>query len=112
MNPLTRRPVLTPRQSEMRLVTQWYEADRNQLNSYFGGAASGRGDRTGLSAAVSPAAVPLSTARIARLKRHDLDWQAALAVIDAARLSSAARADLDRLTSAVQRNLQQLDLDA
>ena len=63
----------------MRLVTQRYNADRATLNgNYDRGGAGGRGGR-GAGAVSVPGPVSLSTNRIARLKRYDMDWQAALA---------------------------------
>jgi hypothetical protein len=56
--------------------------------------------------------VPLSPNRIARLKRFDMSWQAALENLDTAGLSAAARADLDELKAAVQANLRQLDAES
>lgn len=97
------RPLLAPRQSEMRLVTQRYVADRATIASYFS-AGGGRGG----GAAVN---VPLSRARIARLKRFDMDWQAALAKLDAGTLTPAARTELDGLKAATAANLAQLQAD-
>jgi uncharacterized protein (DUF885 family) len=103
------RPLLSPRQSEMRLVTARYTLDRATLNgNYLGGgrSRSGRGGAT-----VAPPE-PLSPNRIARLERFDLDWQAALAGLDRAALSLAGRAELETLEAAVRTNLHQLDADA
>ena len=53
-------------------------------------SGGGRGDRCGACAApAQPAPVSLSPNRIARLKRFDLSWQAALAKIDANKLSTS-----------------------
>ncbi len=54
----------------------------------------------------------LSPNRIARLKRFDLSWQAALAKIDSNKLSTTAKADLETLKAAIQTNLAALDADA
>ncbi len=54
----------------------------------------------------------LSPNRVARLKRFDLDWRAALGKLDRAKLSPPAQSDLDALTSTIQNNLKQLDADA
>jgi uncharacterized protein (DUF885 family) len=109
--PADLRPLLAPRQSEMRLVTQHYIADRSTLNgNYDWGGAGGRGGR-GAGAGGVPG-LSLSTNRIARLKRYDLDWQAALAKLDASRLSAAAQAELNLLKTTIRTNLTQLDADA
>ena len=77
----------------MRLVDQRYNADRATLNgNYDGGRGFGRGGGRGQggrgaqrgpapAAAAAPDAQPVSMSpnRIARLKRFDLNWQAALA---------------------------------
>jgi hypothetical protein len=102
------RPLLTPRASEMRLVVTRYTLDRGTLSGNYIGAGRGRGMR----GQDAPAPEPLSPGRIARLKRFDLDWQAALAVLDAAALSPAARADLEALQKTVRANLEQLDAEA
>ena len=109
--PADLRPLLTPRQSEMRLVTQRYNADRATLNgNYDRGGAGGRGGRG--AGAVSVPGLSLSTNRIARLKRYDMDWQAALARLTSSRLSAAAQTDLNTLKTTIQANLEQLDADA
>jgi hypothetical protein len=97
----------------MRLVVTRYEKDRATLScNYANGAAGGsrctdggggasaggigarRGAPPSSTPASTPEIVPLSPARLARLKRFDLDWQAALGRVDASRLSPAARPDL------------------
>ena len=132
--PADLKPLLAAPQSEMRLVTLLYTTDRNTLNGDFDtgrlGGRGGRGGREGGGAgregggggrdggaagrggasAVQPAG--LSVARIARLKRFEMDWQAALAKIDAAKLSPAARTELQALQAASQSNMRQLDADA
>jgi hypothetical protein len=55
--------------------------------------------------------VPLSPARIARLKRFDMNWQAALERIDVAKLTAPARTDLDSLKSTIADNLRALNDD-
>jgi uncharacterized protein (DUF885 family) len=102
------RPLLTPRASEMRLVSARYTLDRATLGGNYLGAGRGRGMR----GQEAPPAEPMSPSRIARLKRFDLDWQAALESLDAAALSPAARTDLDALQKSVRTNLEQLDADA
>jgi len=120
------RPLLVASQSELRLVVQRYNLDRNTLaGNYLAGAGraggGGRGGRAGGPPAAAPASPPpaaptftisLSPNRIARLKRFDLDWQAALAGISATTLSGAAQADLATLKQAVDGNLRQLDSEA
>ena len=109
----------------MRLVTQRYTADRATLNgNYDGGRGPGRGGgrgqggRGGSAAAptppssADPSPVSMSANRIARLKRFDMNWQAALGRLDTNRLSAAAKTDLEELKKTVQTNLAQLDTDA
>lgn len=123
--PADLRPLLSPPLSEMRLVTQRYTMDRNTLNGNYlpGGGRQGGGGRGGRGggqaaepaapAASSPAfTTSLSPNRIARLKRFDLDWQAALKGVNAATLSPAAQADLKALNATIDTNLRQLDIDA
>lgn len=115
------KPFLTPRRSELRLVTQWYAGDRTALEGNFlpgsgGGRGGGRGRGAGAPAA-QPATPPitvvsLSPNRIARLKRFDLDWQSTLNGLDATGLSDAARADLQALKQTVAANLAALDTEA
>ena len=110
--PADLKPLLAPRHSELRIVANWYDQDRGQLHAYFGGAGGGgRGGRGGGAATPQMTTVPLSQARIARLKRHDLDWQAALATINPLSLSPEGRTDLDSLNATVRRNLLQLEAD-
>jgi hypothetical protein len=60
---------------------------------------------------LSGAGVVVSPNRIARLKRFDLDWQAALGRLDAAKLSAAGRTQLEALKGTIQGNLTQLEAD-
>lgn len=110
------KPLLASAPSEMRLVAQTYRLDRATLNGNYQGPGGGRGGGRGrgASADAPPAtpAVALSPARIARLKRFDLDWQAALARLDVKTLTPAARADLATLQQTIVANLKQLDADA
>jgi Bacterial protein of unknown function (DUF885) len=116
--PADLRALVAPAQSEMRLVTQRYSADRVLLaGNYQGGGDAGRGGggrgggpAAGASGSVRPP-VSVSPNRIARLKRFDLDWQAALARIDAAHLSPGASNELETLKASVQSNLAQLDAE-
>ena len=59
------------------------------------------------------ASVPLSLSlnRIARLKRYDMSWQAALAKLDASKLSTAGRTELETLKASIQSNLAALETD-
>jgi Bacterial protein of unknown function (DUF885) len=111
--PADLKPLLAPRASEMRLVVLRYNADRALLNgNYAGGAGRGGGRRGGGAPGAAPVDVPVSPARIARLKRFDLDWQTALAKVDTSKLTAVAKSDLDGLKSAIQTNLAALDADA
>src|SRR6478735_12226995 len=76
------------------------------------GRAGGGREEAGRGSAEFSQGAGLSTARIARLKRYEMDWQTALARIDASQLSPGATSDLRSLQSTVQANLQQLDADA
>src|SRR3954464_1653826 len=86
----------------MRLVVTRYNAERQTLNGNYagpsgfnmpGGRGRGRGAPGAPGGPGAPAAapanrpVPVSTLRLARLKRFDLDWQAALGKRPAAELS-------------------------
>ena len=88
--PTDLRPLLAAPQSEMRMVVQRYTLDRATLSGNYangaargGGGGRGRGGDAAAAPAPSPPPVPVSPARIARLKRFDLNWQAALGRIDA-----------------------------
>ena len=114
--PADLRPLLAAPHSEMRMVVQRYNLDRTTLSGNYAngsGRGGGRGGRGGAPAAGQPAAapVPLSPARIARLKRFDMNWQAALGRLDAAKLTPAAKTDLDGVKAAVAGNLKQLDAE-
>jgi Bacterial protein of unknown function (DUF885) len=109
------RPLLAQPQSEMRMVAQRYTLDRVTLSGNYangGGRGGGRRGRGGDGATAPVAQVPVSPARIARLKRYDLNWQAALGRLDTSRLTPAAKADLGGLTGTITDNLAQLDADA
>jgi hypothetical protein len=113
------KPLLVAKQSEMRLVTLRYTADRNTLSAnYLGGAGGGRGGGRGGAGApggatpASVANVSPSPSRVARLKRYNMSWLAALAKIDTNRLSPAARTDLVALNAMIQAHQTQLDADA
>jgi hypothetical protein len=109
--------LLAAPQSEMRMVTQRYTLDRTLLSGNYANGASGRGGGGGrgrganAQAAAPVVLVPLSPARIARLKRFDTNWQAALGKIDAAKLTPTAKTDLDTLKDTVRQNLQRLDTE-
>jgi hypothetical protein len=119
------RPLLASPESELRLVTARYTTDRATLNGNYDGGRSGRGGRggggggaagrggRGLEAPAPAAATPsLSIARIARLKRFDMSWQAALGRLDVGRLTAAGKTELETLKATVQANLTALDADA
>jgi hypothetical protein len=120
------KPLLAAPESEFRLVVQRYTLDRSTLNgNYFGavgGRGGGRGGRGGGgrgggaaetdATAPSPVAELLSPARIARLKRFDLEWQTALDRLPATSLSPAATTDLAALKATIAANLKTLDADA
>jgi hypothetical protein len=115
--PADLRPLLAAPQSEMRIVAQRYALDRATLSgNYANGAARGGGGRRGRGATASQAAVvpqvPVSPARIARLKRFDTNWQAALGRLGSARLTAEGKADLAALSATIAANLAQLDDDA
>jgi uncharacterized protein (DUF885 family) len=112
--PADLRPLLTPRQSEMRPVARWYALDRETLHANYAGASvtgrgGGRGGR-GQGGAPAPAEiVPVSPARLSRLKRFDLSWREALARLDASRLTDAARTDLASLRETIATNLESVE---
>jgi hypothetical protein len=115
-------PLLAVPTSEMRLVVTRYNADRSTLIGHFagqagrggGGAGRGGGAAAASGAAVAPPAapVPISAARLARLKRYDLDWQAALKKVDPTKLSALAKPDLISLNTTIENNLKQVEADA
>jgi hypothetical protein len=108
------KPLLAAPQSEMRTVVQRYTLDRITLaGNYANGAARGGGRRGRANADQPPVSrVPVSPARIARLKRFDANWQAALGRVDASRLSAEAKSDLAKLSATIAGNSAQLDEDA
>jgi hypothetical protein len=119
--PADLKPLLAKPASEMRLVVTRYNADRSLLNQNFagpGGFNMGRG-RGGGARGQAPAAaaqpslgpVPISEARLARLKRFNLDWQAALGKLNTSRFSSVANADLASLKAAIDSDLKQLEAE-
>jgi hypothetical protein len=111
-------PLLAKPASEMRLVVTRYTLDRQTLNlNYAGpggfnmpGARGGRG-RGGANAQSAPTPVPVSLARLARLKRFDLDWQAALGRLPTAKLTPPAAEDLASLQTTIAQNLAQIEAD-
>ena len=124
-------PLLAGPVSEFRLVVTRYNADRSTLSGNYAGqsgrgggggrAGGGRAGGGGAAGAVAPGApapeppagpVPFSAGRLARLKRYDLDWQAALGKLDTSKLSAAARTDLATLSATVDANLRQIEADA
>src|SRR6186713_1124027 len=101
------KPLLAKPVSEMRLVVTRYNADRQTLNANYagpggfnmpGGRGGGGGRAGGAPAAGGPGGgaalgpVSISAARLARLKRFDLDWQTAAGTTPIAKLSAAAQA--------------------
>ena len=115
--PVDLRPLLAAPHSEMRMVGQRYTLDRttlagNYANGAARGAGAGRRGRGGTADQPAPPPVPVSPGRIARLKRFDLNWQAALGRLDAAKLTPEAKTDLARLSSTITANLAELDADA
>ena len=110
--PTDLKPLLVPAPSEMRLVAQTYRLDRATLYGiYQGPSGRGGGRGRGAAPAEAPPAPPisLSPARIARLKRFDLDWQAALGKLEVKGLSPAARGDLATLQQTIETNLKALE---
>ena len=123
--PLDLTPLLAAPQSEMRMVVLRYNLDRTTLSgNYANGSAArrawwpgragrgGRGADAPAAATLAPQPVPLSPARLARLKRFDTNWQSAVASIDPAKLTPAAKTDLDALKSAIAGNIARLDAEA
>ncbi len=115
--PADLRPMLAKPDSEMRLVVTRYALDRETISGNYaiggrGGRGGGRGAGRGGGAVATAGPVPISPARLARLKRFDLDWQAAIGRLDRAALTPAAAAQLDELNTSIAANLTQLEADA
>jgi hypothetical protein len=113
--PADLKPLLAKPASEMRLVVTRYQLDRATLaGNYAGPSGAGRGRRGGGPGSTTPAAapVPFSPARLARLKRFDLDWQAAISRLNTSTLTPMASADLTQLKSSIDTNLKQVEADA
>jgi uncharacterized membrane protein YgcG len=115
--------LLAAPESEFRMVVSRYAIDRNTLDdNYYGdvgggrGGGRGRGGRGGGQPAEADARTPerisLSPARIARLKRYDMEWQAALDALDSSAFSPMATADLTTLRETIATNLAALDVEA
>jgi hypothetical protein len=85
------RPLLASNQSPMKIVRQWYLADRAQLAGFF------------------HLPTPL---RFARLKRFDLDWAAALDVLKPGAWGAEAGKDRLALLTGIQADLERIDADA
>ena len=119
--PADLKPLLAKPASELRLVVTRYNADRLTLNQNFAGPGGfnmrrGGGGGRAQGAAGAPQAtnlgpVPVSQARLARLKRYDMDWQAALGRLVTTKLSPDANKDLAELKSRIEANLTQLEAD-
>ena len=116
--PADLKSLLAKPASELRLVVTRYNADRQTLNQNFagpGGFNMGRGGRgqgtAGAAQASGLGPVPVSPARLARLKRFDLDWQAALGRLVTAKFSPEATADLATLKARIEDNLKQLEAE-
>jgi hypothetical protein len=85
--PADLRPLLVPPQSEMKIVRQWYAADRELLTRYYHVAS------------------PL---RFARLMRYDIDWAAALDAQKPGSLSAEARKDRLALRADIEADMKLL----
>lgn len=113
------KPLLAKPASEMRLVVTRYTADRQTLNQNFAGPGGfnmggGRGRGQGAAGAAQATGlgpVPISPARLARLKRFDLDWQAALGRLATTKFSPEAATDLATLKARIESNLKQLEAE-
>jgi hypothetical protein len=112
------RPLLAPRRSEMRLVTQRYTLDRAALEGNYagapgGGRGGGRGGRgRGGDAEPAPASgVSMSLARLERLARFDRAWQDALGKLSPAGLSPDGQAELTTLRASVAANVARLEAE-
>lgn len=113
------RQLLTPRRSEMRLVSLRYTLDRATLEGNYagapGGPGGGRAGRSGRGGDDQPPppppapAVSMSVARIERLQRFDRAWAAGLDQLNTSGLSSDAQADLKTLRATVASNLTKVD---
>jgi uncharacterized protein (DUF885 family) len=118
--PADLRPLLSPRRSEMRLVTQRYTLDRAALEGNYagvsggrGGGRGGRGRRGGGAAPASEGSPPvsMSLARLERLAQFNRAWEAALGRLDATGLSADAQAELKTLRGTVTANAARLDAE-
>src|SRR5262249_21989681 len=103
------KPLLAKPASEMRLVVTRYHADRQTLNANYAGPGGfnmpggrGRGAGPAPTSATAPRPVPISAGRLARLKRFDLDWQAAVSRVPTAPLSAAAMSDVTSLQASIR----------
>jgi hypothetical protein len=110
--PANLKPLLLPRQSELRLVVTRYTLDRQTLAGNYVGGMRGMGGGGGRGpGAPGPQSESLSPDRLKRLRRFDLDWQDALAKLDRPALSPEAAKELDGLKLAVAANLMQVDAE-
>ena len=90
--PTDLKPLLTPRESEMRIVAQHYNADRRAMDSFYND--------------------PLSSQRLAKLKRFDIQWADALSRLNVRRLSEDAQNELQALNNTIAENLAELEAQA
>jgi hypothetical protein len=109
--PADLRLLLAGRQSDLRLVVQRYTLDRQTLDRNYAGSPD-RLAGTIADPGPNPERVPLSRARLSRLKRFDLDWQQAIARLDTAGISPASRADVGALQKDIAANLLAIEEEA
>lgn len=110
--PADLKPLLASTPNEFEIVSRWYNTDRNTLSgNYDSGRAPVVRDGGPTQLPIENPPPSFSLQRIARLKRFDLQWQAALGKLDASRLSPPARTSLTTLTGTIAKNLAQLDAD-
>jgi hypothetical protein len=109
--PADLRPLLAPRQSDLSLVALRYALDRQTLDRNYAGSPD-RLAGTAADPGPNQERVPLSRARLSRLKRFDLDWQQAIGRLDTAGISPASRAGLGTLETEIAANLRAIEDEA